>query len=331
MERFAPQRSVFPRIFSTRKKKAKWWKSSWPWPTKHLPKAQLQLALTLGQAKDPKADLVMARLAKASFTNLFLVDAILSGVAGRELELLEKISTESGDKDFERVLSSLAACVVNERRSERVNRLLELIASIPSAGRQQLLLDGIYSTSALTAKKPVKLAGEPPALSALAKVEPLKSRLARIDPLLTWAGKPGAKPEPVIPPLSPADQKRFEEGKKLYAGSCAACHQLHGMGMDGLAPPLLDSEWVLGSEGRLTRILLHGLTGPIRVKGVGWHLDMPSMGMFDDEQIASILTYIRREWEHAGDPVKTDTVKKIRAETAQRNEAWSNAELMEVP
>lgn len=103
------------------------------------------------------------------------------------------------------------------------------------------------------------------------------------------------------------------------------------MGMDGLAPPLLDSEWVLGSEGRLTRILLHGLTGPIRVKGVGWYLDMPGMGMFDDEQIASILTYIRREWDHGGPTVKTDAVKKIRAETANRQEAWSSAELLEIP
>ena len=71
--------------------------------------AQLQLALTLGQAKDKNADVVLARLAKSSFTNLFLADAILSGVAGRELELLEKISAETGDKDFDRVLSGLAA------------------------------------------------------------------------------------------------------------------------------------------------------------------------------------------------------------------------------
>ena len=103
------------------------------------------------------------------------------------------------------------------------------------------------------------------------------------------------------------------------------------MGMDGLAPPLLDSEWVLGSVGRLTRILLHGLTGPIRVNGAGWSADMPSMGMFDDEQIASILTYIRREWDHDGAPVNAGAVKQIRAETALRNEAWSSGELMNVP
>ena len=92
--------------------------------------------------------------------------------------------------------------------------------------------------------------------------------------------------------------------------------------MDGLAPPLVDSEWVLGSEQRLVRIVLHGLPGPLKVNGRSWHLDMPSMGMFDDEQIAGILTYIRREWDHGGAPVQPATVKKIRAETAKRQEAW---------
>ena len=67
------------------------------------------------------------------------------------------------------------------------------------------------------------------------------------------------------------------------------------------------------------------------MKGAGWHLDMPSMGMFDDEQIASILTYIRREWDHGGAPVQAGRVKQIRAETAMRNEAWSDAELLAVP
>lgn len=294
------------------------------------PEVQLQLALTLGQAKDKNADVTMARLAKSIGTNLFLADAILSGVAGRELELLEKISGSSGQnsKNFDRVVSGLAACVVMERRSDRVIRLLDFIASINSPAQQQILLDGILSTSVVTAKKPVKLPNEP---AALAKSADNKTGFRKILTLFSWPGKPGALPEPVIPPLLPDEQKRFDDGKTLFAGSCAACHQLHGLGMDGLAPPLVDSEWVLGSENRLVRILLNGLTGPIRVKGQSWHLEMPSMGMFDDEQLSGILTYVRREWDHGVSPVKTETVKRIRAETAKRQEAWSGAELMQIP
>jgi mono/diheme cytochrome c family protein len=58
---------------------------------------------------------------------------------------------------------------------------------------------------------------------------------------------------------------------------------------------------------------------------------MPSMGMFDDEQIAAILTYVRREWGNTAAPVEPKTVKQIRTETASRQEAWSQAELLQVP
>jgi mono/diheme cytochrome c family protein/glucose/arabinose dehydrogenase len=298
---------------------------------------QLRLALTLGQAHDEIADVAMARLTQSPVPNLFLSDAVLSGVAGRELQLLEKIVNDpepkSNARNFNRVLSGLASCIVTSRNAERVNHLLDLIAATKSPSRQQLLLDGIASTSGNTSKKPVKLHAEPAALAALEKSSnnTIQVRAKKVSALLTWPGKPGAQPEVVVAPLSPEDQKRFEEGKRLFAGSCAACHQLHGMGMDGLAPPLVDSEWVLGSEQRLTRIVLNGLTGPLRVKGAGWHLDMPSMGMFDDEQIAAILTYIRREWDNTGSPVQPETVKKIRAANASRQEAWSQAELLEIP
>jgi mono/diheme cytochrome c family protein len=297
---------------------------------------QLQLALTLGEANDKTADVILENLGKSTVTNTFLPDAILSGLRGRELEMLEKLAGNSSSKNsptFDRVLSGLAACVVMERRSERVNRLFELIAAAEPSNRQQLLLDGIVSTSAVTSKKPVKLPAEPKALVALEKItgKTIQTRVDKISPLFTWSGKPGAKPEPVITPLSVEEKKRFEQGRDLFAGSCAACHQSHGLGMDGLAPPLADSEWVLGSEQRLTRIVLHGLTGPIKVNGRSWHLDMPSMGMFDDVQIAGILTYIRREWDHGGAPVQPQTVQKIRAETAKRQEAWTEKELLTVP
>lgn len=296
---------------------------------------QLQLALTLGEANDPNADIVLASLAKSTVKNTFLSSAILSGLRGRELEVLEKLADDSAlknSKTSDAVLKGLSACVMTERRSERVNHLLELIAAAEPA-RQQILLDGVLSTSAITSKKPVKVPGEPKALIALQKIsgKTIKTRVDKISNLLTWPGKPGAKPEVVVASLSPEDQKRFEEGKKLFAGSCAACHQLHGLGMEGLAPPLADSEWVLGSEERLTRIVLKGLTGPIKVNGRGWHFDMPSMGMFDDEQIAAILTYIRREWENTGAPVQAETVKRIRAKTADREEAWSADELLKIP
>ena len=79
------------------------------------------------------------------------------------------------------------------------------------------------------------------------------------------------------------------------------------------------------------RIVLHGLHGPISVKGKPFQLDMPALGVFDDDQIAVILTFIRREWGHTANPVEPELVKTIRAETEKREEAWTEAELLKVP
>src|SRR6185436_20570307 len=100
----------------------------------------------------------------------------------------------------------------------------------------------------------------------------------------------------------------------------------------GLAPPLVDSEWVRGSEQRLARIAFHGLRGPITVKGRTWNLDMPGLGSaLNDEQMAAVLTYLRREWEHPADPVSPVLIKELRASSSDRTESWSETELMKIP
>ena len=156
------------------------------------------------------------------------------------------------------------------------------------------------------------------------------NRLEKISSLVTWPGKSGYIAPPKVAPLTGEQEKQFAVGKDLYAASCAACHQLTGLGMEGLAPPLADSEWVLGPPERIALIILHGLRGKIEVKGKNYDMEMPSLAVFDDEQIASLLTYIRRDWEHAASPVDAATVKKVREKTANRNEAWTEAELLKV-
>lgn len=132
-------------------------------------------------------------------------------------------------------------------------------------------------------------------------------------------------------PLSPEQKARFEAGKELYAVICGACHQLDGNGQEGLAPPLAGSEWTVGSEARLVRMTLQGVRGPIRVKGRVYQLEMPPLAILEDDQIAALLTYIRREWGNAATPVEPKTAAKIRAETEKRDEAWTEEELLKIP
>jgi mono/diheme cytochrome c family protein len=54
---------------------------------------------------------------------------------------------------------------------------------------------------------------------------------------------------------------------------------------------------------------------------------MPAAGFLTDEQIAGVLTYVRREWDHEADPVSVDLVKKVRAEHKGRTDAWTEPEL----
>ena len=116
----------------------------------------------------------------------------------------------------------------------------------------------------------------------------------------------------------------------MYDATCVVCHQPHGLGMEGLAPPLVGSEWVSGSPQRLARIVLHGVRGPITVNKQVYQLDMPSLGILEDEQIAAVLTYIRHEWGHNYPAVDTALVKQIREAEAKRADSWSEAELKKI-
>ena len=92
-------------------------------------------------------------------------------------------------------------------------------------------------------------------------------------------------------------------------------------------PPLLDSEWALGPADRPIRIALQGLTGPIEVEGAKWQLEMPALPTLSDEDVAGVLTYIRREWGHGASAVQPGEVAKMRASFASRSNAWTADEL----
>ena len=100
--------------------------------------------------------------------------------------------------------------------------------------------------------------------------------------------------------------------------------------MEGVGPPLVQSEWVLGSEERLVRINLQGVRGAIDVNGQEYNLEMPAMGLFDNQDLSDILTYIRRAWGNEASPITAGTVGRIRRETSDRGDSWVVDELMEI-
>jgi mono/diheme cytochrome c family protein len=123
-------------------------------------------------------------------------------------------------------------------------------------------------------------------------------------------------------------------GEAVYAMVCAACHQTSGLG-SGPNPPLAGSEWVIGSPGRLIRIPLHGVTGPIQVGGQTYNAAMPGFGnmppLNEDENMAAVLTYIRQAWGNQASAITPEQVSAVRAETAGRTTPWTAQELLALP
>jgi len=232
-------------------------------------------------------------------------------------------------------MEALAQAIMTDRRKERIKALLEIIAAQPANSPTQIaMLTGaagkIAGAKATASTKLTYLESAPAeldklTLSASATAKPL---IKALDARLAWPAKPGVPAPPVVTPLNAEQAALFEVGKGVYNSLCAGCHQPTGAGMDGLAPALVDSEWVLGSPEVLPKILLHGLAGPIKVGNQSWNLEMPPLGAaLSDEQIAGVLTFIRREWEHTASPISVATVAKIRKENSSRTNSWKGEEL----
>lgn len=300
------------------------------------PEVRWQLALSLGNYTSPEALASLVDIAVAGADSGYLRDAALSGVGGREVEFARLAAGKVSGDAAKRLFEALAAAVIKEGNPGRIEQMLALAGEQVEAGKPAgtALLSGMAST--LPKQQPgrpapkvksINMPAQPAAWSKLAGNPDagVKQLVASLEPLFSWPEKASAGGD--VRPLTEAEQALFNSGKELYAISCGACHQPHGNGLDGLAPPLAGSEWVLGSEERLVRIALHGLMGPITVMEKKWDLVMPGLGVFEDEQIAGILTYIRREWDNTGDPVSPATVKRIRALDPERVDLWTDETL----
>jgi mono/diheme cytochrome c family protein/glucose/arabinose dehydrogenase len=339
-----------------------------------------QLAASLGELPAGVKENALATFLGTHATDPVAMDAALSGLAGSETVVLERLLHASAETpQRSAAITMLAATIVSTGQDAPVQALLDRIAEdVRFVWQRSAMLRGV-EVSLLGATAPGAPAGrgrgrgrgadpaEPcptcpggragpggapafqrptegeagrgrgrggasgpmlkltrePALSAVAARDTgdLGKRAASVLARVEWPGKPGAAAE--VAPLTPAEQQRFNAGREVYQNLCVACHQPDGRGREKLAPTLLGAEFALGSPEIPIRILINGKEGPVGL--------MPPLGSgLSDEQIAAVLTYVRREWSQTGSPVDPATVKEVRPLTAGRTRPWTADELAKI-
>lgn len=107
-------------------------------------------------------------------------------------------------------------------------------------------------------------------------------------------------------------QKAPEAGKELYQKYCLTCHQGDGGGVPFTFPSLIKSNWVNGDKTRLIKILLNGLQGEIVVEEDTFNGIMPPQNNLSDIQIATLLTYLRQNFENKSSAITSQEVKTFR-------------------
>ena len=126
---------------------------------------------------------------------------------------------------------------------------------------------------------------------------------------------PGAPP--AADPATVAAAPGVPAGGEQLFQRCVTCHQANGQGLPSAFPPLAGSEFATAANPAVPiSVVLHGLQGPITVKGSQYNSVMPAYGTgvaMSDEEVASVLTYVRQAWGNGASAVTPEEVAKVRA------------------
>ncbi|WNJ17345.1 c-type cytochrome [Pontibacter sp. G13] len=122
-------------------------------------------------------------------------------------------------------------------------------------------------------------------------------------------------------------------GLTLFRTHCATCHGTDGGGVEGLAPPLLKSEYITESKDRLALVLLHGLKGPIHVRGKRYEFAavMPGLATnseFTDRKVADLVGYLRNTFGDDRSGMDPSRISELREEGPESGGMFREHELL---
>ena len=161
--------------------------------------------------------------------------------------------------------------------------------------------------------------GHPSALSAILPAPPLAGLIepdlarAGLDLRLCKAAAPGDEPQATVA-LVGAQDRAFVTHRTGPA-----------------FPPLTNSPWVQHDEERLIKIVMYGLMGPLEVAGKRYDGLVPMTpfgGMLKDEEVASVLTFVRNHFGNKAEPITARQVEKVRESTKGRVMLYTTEEIL---
>lgn len=124
-----------------------------------------------------------------------------------------------------------------------------------------------------------------------------------------------------LPPRSPAAVETspfntkaiVEQGEKVYAQHCAACHRKDGRGVAGVYPALDGNSSVTEPSGiNAIRMTLLGGFAPTTTANPRPYSMPPFAQQLSDGDVSAAVTYIRRAWSNQASVVRPDDVSKYR-------------------
>lgn len=107
--------------------------------------------------------------------------------------------------------------------------------------------------------------------------------------------------------------KMNQLGKEIYDQHCMACHQKDGSGVSAMYPPVVQNPRVLGDKQQLIKIILEGQEGQIEVNGQVYNGVMAPYDFLSNEEVASVLTYIRKNFKNDAKAISPEEVQQVRA------------------
>jgi putative membrane-bound dehydrogenase-like protein len=231
-------------------------------------RVQIQLALSLGEARAPRAFAMLAQFAREKLSVRWMDPALLSSLHGRGLEMFAELSRDPGGGAA--FLPSLAQTIAARRDESELARTLELVATAKPA-TQTNVLNAMVKGRRNAPRKPLADRSARAALASLAAspVAPVRTAARSLEDtfVATLTDDEALVPAGQLPPAEQVSDETFrrfvaalagprdrKHGHEVFLQACATCHRIGNEGSE-VGPDLI-GQLGMAEESLLKDILM---------------------------------------------------------------------------